>query len=344
MLEMIDYIPQGDGALIVRCFGSGPAAELPERIGALAVTALADHCFAKEPSVRIDRSLVRRSVRRGGVFEEGGSPAGGEEILAAAGATLREIRLPSSLRAVGDYAFYGCSSLERILFPSGLVRLGGGAFVDCNHIAEVVFEDYDPGDGSGSSLLGVPPCLREVLAEISNEVEAVLAGPDGSDVLRLVFPGYVEESTENTPARIIEVRYLGTGYNYRQCFRGRMLDLQAYDDGKLFYLAGVNEFESTTVHLAMDRLMTPVMLSLEAGQRYLDWMRAQPEAAADYCLSRGDTGLLLLLKDRSFFTGEVTEVFLKKAREKGNAPAASFLMELGRGQAGAGSGRKYSFD
>ena len=361
MLEQIDYIEKNGGAVIVRCYGSGPAQELPEQVAGLAVTELADHCFAKEASVRISPGLIRRAVRQGEEFAgadcragadagteglpgRGDGPVGETEMPAICGDELRFLRLPGTLKAVGDYAFYGCSRLETVIFPAGLVRLGGGAFVACNHVREVVFSDAQTDTSAAGALLRTPPCMRDVLAEISYEVEIVLTDGEGKDFLRLLFPGYFEESKENTPARIIEVHYLGTGYPYRQCVRGGFLDLQAYDAENLFYLASVNEFPLTVVRLALDRLMTPVHLSGEAKARYLGWLGSAAEETADYVLETRDTGLLRELAGMGYFSGPVLDVFLKKTGEKKDAAALSFLMELSHGQRPAQKKKKYSFD
>ena len=42
-----------------------------------------------------------------------------------------EIVLPSSLKTIGDYSFYGCSGLTSITIPNGVTNIGAKAFRDC---------------------------------------------------------------------------------------------------------------------------------------------------------------------------------------------------------------------
>ena len=50
---------------------------------------------------------------------------------------------------------------------------------------------------------------------------------DGSEErAKLIFPEHYEEAVENTPARIVETHYHGSGGDYRQCFYGQGIKLQ----------------------------------------------------------------------------------------------------------------------
>ena len=46
--------------------------------------------------------------------------------------------LPSSLRTVGESAFYECSSLTGVLIPAGTRRISRSAFVKCTGLRTVV--------------------------------------------------------------------------------------------------------------------------------------------------------------------------------------------------------------
>ena len=47
----------------------------------------------------------------------------------------------SALTSIGDYSFYGCSSLEEISFPDGLKTIGEYAFTENTALKTVVFSD-----------------------------------------------------------------------------------------------------------------------------------------------------------------------------------------------------------
>ena len=63
MLEKIEYFEKNGKAVIYRCYGEGSVVQLPSFLCGLPVTELADHCFAKEPSVRV-KQFERRSILR----------------------------------------------------------------------------------------------------------------------------------------------------------------------------------------------------------------------------------------------------------------------------------------
>lgn len=347
MLEKIEYVEKNGGALIYRCYGDGSSVELPSRLRGLNVRELADHCFAGEPSFRYPKTQIQSIgreewEREASCLRESKDPyetegAGSWDcreisgIPAMGGRELREIFLPDTLEGIGDYAFYGCLNLERIHFPAGLKRLGGGAFVACNHIRRLYFAAEEEGE--------TPYCMKDVLSELPYEVEAILENREGKAVARLAYPEYYEESKENTPARIIEIVFHGTGYKYRQCFQGRRMDFHQYD--ALFYLASVQEFPPTVVRLAVNRLETPAELSGEAEAQYLSWLRKEYQAAADWLFEQNRPELFSMLGERNYYTEEILEFFLETASARGNAAAASYLMDYRRSRFGAPAKKKY---
>lgn len=331
MLEKIDYIERNGNALIYRCYGDGSWVELPSCIRGLPVTELADHCFAGEASLRYKKFQIKSIYRAEWEQEEQAPSEKPAEFPALGGKGLKEILLPATVEAVGDYAFYGCLNLERLYFPSGLKRLGGGAFVACNHIRQLFFAVESEQD--------TPFCMKDVLAELSYEVEVILENRAGEPVARLVYPEYYEESKENTPARIIEIVFHGTGYKYRQCFQGRCMDYHQYDS--LFYLASVQEFPPTVLRMAMNRLETPVELTDEAREQYLAWLKQEYQAAAQWLFAQKRPELFRMLGDSGYYSEEILNYFLETASRQGDAQTVSYLMDYRRNRFAAPARKKY---
>ena len=212
-----------NGIEICRCFGESSSVLIPEEIEGIPVCRLADHIFAREgPDLegcfRAEERYIftgeEPSVRKMTSSEN-------MDFGTETSTRVKEISLPSSLREIGSYAFYGCEQLKRVIFPGELRRLERGIFTACNHIERVCF--FSEGEGKET-----PPVLREILSELDYEVTVCLMnrGKERREYARLLFPGYYEDSVENTPARIIEIKYEGTGFAYRQCFQRGEIDYQ----------------------------------------------------------------------------------------------------------------------
>ena len=50
---------------------------------------------------------------------------------------LTSVTLPSGLSAINDFAFEGCTALERVLMPGNKVRFGSGTFYRCSNISQL---------------------------------------------------------------------------------------------------------------------------------------------------------------------------------------------------------------
>ncbi len=327
MITGLDYWMGQDGLTVCRVYGTGSSAALPALIGEEKITAIADHTFAPRPSEEIGRHEIFRAVRSitrsagdGSLLWQIG-PAG--EINAPdealCGSALEELELPPYLTRVGNYAFYGCRSLTRFTFPEQRMQLGSGAFVDCGRIKQLVFP---VGEGSFDH-----PQMREVLGDMNLETE-VIARADGQDVMALYFPGYYEDSVENTPARIFIMHYEGTGFKYRQCFRNGKIDFDQYDS--LFYEASVQETSETALRLAMDRLTWPVCLGSAARERYLAFALGEYRTLAPIILSEERTAMLEILCGADGFTSNMLDYFLETARKMRDAKSTGFLQETRR--------------
>ena len=54
---------------------------------------------------------------------------------------LDEIELPSTLQAIGSYAFYNCSSLTGLVYPENLLEIGEYAFAECTAMEDAELPD-----------------------------------------------------------------------------------------------------------------------------------------------------------------------------------------------------------
>lgn len=314
MYLRLEYMEQQDEICICRCYGYEETLVIPAEIGGKPVTALYDYALSssrpwKQPSEV--KQIVLHEEERG--FAE-------ERELS--GEFLREVYLPGTLKRIGDYAFYLCRNLRALHFGGNLTHMGGGVFVWCRALAAVFFSDVSYENHG----------INGVLAELTQELEAEITYEDGTH-LRLIFPEYYEESVENTPARIIDIHWHGSGYKYRQCFPGTKLDLKRYDD--LFPYAVANEFVPTCTRIAFDRLMTPVQLSDRARERYLTFLREHMDEILTGLVKQEDLEKIQFLADQEyngerFLTKEETDRAAELAAMRQSAELTSFLMDYRR--------------
>ncbi len=69
-----------------------------------------------------------------------------------------------------------------------------------------------------------PTCLPRLLGEYAGELDVRF-----DEHARLLFPEYVEELEDLSPAHIFQRRIHGAGYSYRQCFDSGVLNFRQYD-------------------------------------------------------------------------------------------------------------------
>ncbi|MDO4475430.1 MAG: leucine-rich repeat protein [Lachnospiraceae bacterium] len=324
MVTGVDYIRRGEQALICRLYGDGTLVRIPDQVDGLPVTGLADHCFAAETSwkLRKEEHILSGDCKP-------------ERVLST---QAEEIILPDGLEAIGEYAFYGCRDLHSLELPWDIHSLSGGIFVAVNNLRELRFrqkagqEDRKPCETEAVpayTMDEVPGALRELLLEITDELDICLVRPDGSIYGKMVFPGYVEEGIENTPARIIDLHFEGMGYKYRQCFVQRQIDWNHYD--QLFYETSVQELPETVRALCFARLMYPEKLGEKAKQDYLEYLKRDPAETARWIFRGTDLApLKLLMQEEDYFTQPVLESFLQTALERKEREAVSLLMDYQR--------------
>lgn len=59
----------------------------------------------------------------------------------AGNTTVKNVKLPKSVKRIGDMAFKGCESLETVTIPDGLESVGKDAFYGCTNLKWVILKD-----------------------------------------------------------------------------------------------------------------------------------------------------------------------------------------------------------
>lgn len=304
----VEYETAGEGAAITGCFGDIRAVSLPEKVNDTEVTEIGAYAFSAS---REEKAAGKQNICEINPDWKPDMMGEGKRIC---GERLERLYLPPSVRKIGRYAFYGCLNLEVFHMTDGLVETGGGAFVGCRRLRRIEMEYCHDGAG----------CLKQVLEDVPFELEVELSWEEQKAFV--VFPEFYEESVENTPARIIEIRLHGSGSHYRQCFQNGQLDFDAYD--RLFPFAQANENPDVVGRIAFARLSCPHKLSPEAENRYLLYLREHIEMTAGQILERDDLAGLKKLEQTGVLTADNIQAVLELSLQKKRAECTAYLMSL----------------
>lgn len=157
---------------------------------------------------------------------------------------------------------------------------------------------------------------------------------------RLLFPEYVEELEDLSPAHIFQRRIHGAGYSYRQCFDSGVLNFRQYD-AALSELLERHDF-SVAARVAVRRLAVPFALSDAAKADYLAVLRTHGGNLAQSCAKAGETAALTFLLSLGVLSAADVDAACTSAREAEQTAALSVLLSAaGKTQS---KGRAKSFE
>ena len=114
------------------------------------------------------------------------------------GALLEEVVWPSHLTQVGDYVFYGCSSIEKVVIGDTVTKIGKLAFAECSSLSEISVSNsviqkdeysYNPFANSAIQKATVPFLFLEDLVSCRNTLEEVTL-TNGSVLKKYAFNGF----------------------------------------------------------------------------------------------------------------------------------------------------------
>lgn len=297
---------EAEGVTILRAGTPDVRAALPERLFGLPVTALGDRALAPERQA------------------EAALPPGAEAVLVTCGPPegewdnrrLRDLTLPESLEAVGNYALLNCSALKTLRMADGVTRWGGGALMNCRSLDALHLTRSGPDQGE---------TLAWFTGELSRELDVTVYAP-GGETVRLLFPEYTELYEENCPAHHFDYFISGAGYPYHHCFRQKRLSLKEYDALWRDFL-GMEHEEAAALRLAWRRLRWPAELGEAAQAGYRAYLKEHAGAALRLSLEEEDGESLPLLLDLAEPDREALSAACGLARERGNTVALAALLE-----------------
>lgn len=231
---------------------------------------------------------------------------------------LIELSLPKTVVSIGAHAFYNCRRLEKVGLSDRMVSAEDGAFKNCRNLHSFYIQVYQDK----------MTCLKNLLSELNQEILIQLEYmKDGQCVAisRLVFPKYVYEYAENTPARIINQLTFGSGVHYRECMKDKDVDFKKYDGA--FSVAKVNDSLETLFLIARERLQYPYELGGKAKEEYQAYIKAHFMEIAALLVKKENVDGLLFLGKEQLLTRDNIDAVIQIAHELERVECVSVLLE-----------------
>ena len=179
---------------------------------------------------------------------------------------LLSVSIPETVTKIGAHAFYNCRSLSHLELTDCIEDIGDGAFKNCQRIRTITIHIKK----------GQFRVLKGILSDINQEIRVNLIYPDVE--AHLIFPYYLYNYEENTPARIVNQITEGAGIQYQACIRADGIDFAGYD--RLFKSSIYIDVQDSGFKIAIARLSTPLELSDAARAQYEAFLK---EHAVDIC-------------------------------------------------------------
>lgn len=304
MLEIQYREIKTGGIEILRCFCRENTVRLPNEICGKPVVKIGDYAF----SAHKRKEDEARTEKIGEDFFEN------ESLEMFCGERVKEVYLPSGTVEIGKYAFYGCVNLTTLGFSDALLRTGTGIFTGCK-LQKIFLQIHHEGKSA----------LKDIVQDTRFPLEVEVYYADQKEKSRLFFPEYYEEAVENTPARIIETHFHGTGYQYRQCFFRGEIDYRKYD--QLFEVAAVQENKDVVWEILAGRMLMPYGVSDYSWLQYEGYLKQHQTEMMENLEENDQMPFLEMLSRKNFFTREGIEAAIDWASKKKKTEILSLLMD-----------------
>lgn len=300
----IQYRDAKDGGIeVLRCFSKEDQVEIPSEIEGKRVTKIGDYAF----------SAHKRKEDEAKEIMIGEDFLGSEDEPMFCGEAVKEVYLPPDTVEIGKYAFYGCINLTTLGFSDSLLRTGTGIFTGCK-LQKIYYDVYEDKKSA----------LRDVVRDTRFPLQVNIRYKKEEKQSRLFYPEYYEEAVENTPARIVETHFHGTGYQYRQSFLRGEIDYRKYDD--IFPVAAVQEDLDIVWEILAGRMLMPYGVSDFAWMQYEGYVKQNQCEMMNYLKEEDQMPFINLMAEKNYFSKEGIEAAIDWASRKQKTELLSILM------------------
>lgn len=305
------YKREQDGIHIVKVYGKYPVVRIPDLIDGERVVFIKDYCFSDRKNDVAD------------IWENENS------MTLLAGSYIKAVHVPESVKGAGNYAFYGCSNMEKLYVGHAFEMIGSDAFMNCKRLKEIIVMS-SPDEKTGLKKILSQRTITTLVTFIKEGVKA-----------KLVYPEYYEGYSEVGPAHIFQLNVEGEGVRVRQCFDEGIVDFQQYDE--TFLTACQGEEESILTYMALYRLMYPYKLKEENRKIYKEYMLKHLLSICRQCVTDKDLEALQFVLKEALPTSQIISECTELASKTGWNEGAIMIINMNGGNKRSVKDR-YSFD
>ena len=191
-------------------------------------------------------------------------------------------------------------------------KTGAGIFTGCK-LQKIYYDVYEDKKSA----------LRDVVRDTRFPLQVNIRYKEEKQS-RLFYPEYYEEAVENTPARIVETHFHGTGYQYRQSFLRGEIDYRKYDD--IFPVAAVQEDLDIVWEILAGRMLMPYGVSDFAWMQYEGYIKQNQCEMMNYLKEEDQMPFINLMAEKNYFSKEGIEAAIDWASRKQKTELLSILM------------------
>jgi hypothetical protein len=233
---------------------------------------------------------------------------------------IRQLDFPESLKTIGNYAFYNCWGLEGVHLTAYIRSIGYGAFKNCEKLSEIIQDKVEGYDISiGSILDDLNQQIHVIMRHIYDDQPAKEA--------RVIFTEHDYEVVANVASmcKQFESTEIGSGKYIRYCIGIHDVDYVKYDG--MFHVLLRGDTFDTIITVAMERLMYPYALTMEAKDTYTAYIREHAFQAAEKFVRDDDMEKMNFLAGLNVLDSQTTDKLIDIAVDLGRTEYTALLMD-----------------
>lgn len=303
--DAMTYGIVNDKAVITKYEGDEARVVIPSSLGGCPVTRIEPYAFSEKTMKYIQFPETLEIIDHHGFSEC---------------RNIRQLDFPEHLKNIGNYAFYNCWGLEEVHLTPNIRSIGYGAFKNCEKLNEIIQDKVEGHDISIGSLLD----------DLNQQIHVVMRHlyPDRPvEEARVIFTEHDYEVVANVASmcKQFEATEIGSGKYIRYCIGIHDIDYNKYDG--MFHVLLRGDTFDTIITVAMERLMYPYALTMEARETYRGYIAAHCCEAAEKFIRDDEMDKLIFLAGLDVMDSETVDRTIDLALALDKTEYTAFLMD-----------------